>query len=519
MKIELKDSSRGTWGKLLLTAAFVAGISDWSRAAERVILTPRPGPRPRINGARAFGVRPGSPLLFKIAATGERPLRYAVQGLPEGLAVDPLTGQLSGHLEKAGTYPVTVEVSNTHGNARRALKIVCGPTLALTPHMGWNSWYVWESHVTDKIIRDAALAMVKSGMIDHGYMYVNIDDCWAVKPGDPNPELGGAPRDAQGRVRPNRRFPDMKALTAHIHGLGLKAGIYTSPGPLTCGGHVGAYQHEEADARQFVEWGFDFLKYDWCSYGGVVKHPDRAALEKPYRLMGDILKRQPRDVVLNLCQYGMGSVWEWGKQTGGHSWRTAGDLGGSFQGIPQALFRDGFDLYAAKDLHKFGGPGGWNDPDYLLLGYLSNWRGKTAPTPLSPNEQYSHVSLWCMLAAPLIFSGDMTRLDDFTLGLLCNDEVIEVDQDPLGQPGRRAAKQGALEVWSKPLEDGSLAVGLFNRGDQDAKVAAHWSDLSQSGPRVVRDLWRQKDLGAFTETFEAAVPSHGVVLLRLRTPE
>ncbi len=219
----------------------------------------------------------------------------------------------------------------------------------------------------------------------------------------------------------------MKALAEYIHTRGLKAGIYTSLGPLTCGGHVGAYQHEEQDVQRFVEWGYDFLKYDWCSYGQLVKNPDRAGLEKPHKQIGDILKRQPRDVVLNLCQYGMGDVWEWGKSVGGQSWRTAGDFGGTFEGIPAALFRDGFDLYAQRELHRFGGPGGWNDPDYLLLGYLSNWKGKTVPTPLAPDEQYTHVSFWCLLAAPLIFSGDIARLDDFTLGLLCNDEVIDVD--------------------------------------------------------------------------------------------
>jgi alpha-galactosidase len=232
--------------------------------------------------------------------------------------------------------------------------------------------------------------------------------------------------------------------------------------------------------------------------------------------MGEILKRQPRDVVLNLCQYGMGNVWEWGKEVGGHSWRTAGDLGGSFEGIPSALFRDAFDLYARASLDKYGGPGGWNDPDYLLLGYLSNWRGQTAPTPLTPNEQYSHVSLWCLLAAPLIFSGDITRLDDFTLGLLCNDEVLEVDQDPLGKPGRRVAKDGDLEVWAKPMEDGSQAVGLFNRGEMETTVTAEWSALGLTGKQVVRDLWRQKDLGAFDSQFSAPVPRHGVVLVRLR---
>jgi alpha-galactosidase len=317
-------------------------------------------------------------------------------------------------------------------------------------------------------------------------------------------------------VLPNARFPDMKALTNYIHSLGLKAGIYTSPGPLTCGGHTGAYEHEEQDVQQFVAWGFDFLKYDWCSYGGIVRNPDRAALEKPYRKMGEILRRQPRDLIYNLCQYGMGDVWEWGNSVGGHSWRTAGDFGGTFEGIPAALFRDGFDLYSARSLHRFGGPGGWNDPDYLLLGYLSNWKGQTVPTPLTPDEQYAHVSLWSLIAAPLILSGDITRLDAFTLGLICNDEVIDVDQDALGRPGRRVAKDGALEVWARDLEGGSLAVGLFNRGTREAVVTARWSDLGLSSPHIVHDLWRQKDLGTFAAEFTALVAPHGVVLVRLR---
>src|SRR5262249_12831650 len=289
---------------------------------------------------------------------------------------------------------------------------------------------------------DAADAMASSGMINHGYQYVNIDDCWAVKPDSHDPDLGGQARDAQLKVNSNRRFPDMKALTDYIHAKGLKAGIYTSPGPLTCAGHVGAYQHEELDAQRFAEWGFDFLKYDWCSYGDLAKNPNREALQKPYKQMSDILRHQNRDIVFNLCQYGMGNVWEWGKEVGGNSWRTSGDLGQTFEGIPATIFRDGFDVYERNQLHKFGGPGGSDDPDYVLLGFLSHWKGQTAPTPLTPNEQYTHVSLWCLLAAPLIFSGDITRLDDFTLSLLTNDEVIEVDQDPLGKPAHRAARDG-----------------------------------------------------------------------------
>ncbi len=443
-------------------------------------------------------------------------MQFVVEDLPKGLKVDSGSGQITGQLAKPGGYPVIFKARNRLGSTERPFKIVCGDRLALTPHMGWNSWYVWENHVTDQIMRAAADAMVGTGLINHGWMYVNIDDCWAVKPGSTDSSLGGETRDAGGRANANRRFPDMKALTGYIHSKGLKAGIYSSPGPLTCAGHVGSYQHEELDVERIAEWGFDFLKYDWCSYSEIVKNPDRADLQKPYRLISDLLKKQPRDVVLNLCQYGMGNVWEWGKEVGGHSWRTAGDLGGSFEEIGVALFRDGFDVYSKNRLHSYGGPGGWNDPDYLLLGYLSNWKGQTVPTPLTPNEQYTQVSLWCLLAAPLILSGDITRLDEFTLGLLSNDEVLEVDQDALGRPGRRVASDGPLEIWAKDMEDGSQAVGLFNRGEREMEVIARWQDLSLRGAKNVRDLWRQQDLGQFEGEFRSRVPRHGVRLVRMK---
>jgi len=503
---------------ILLIAVFssiTCAIGSAAWAEEAVILTPAPGPAPRINGTRVVGVRPGSPFLHRIPATGERPMDFAAEGLPEGLVLDPSTGIIAGAIRERGAYSVRLKASNSKGSTARELRIVCGDTLALTPHMGWNSWYVWENHITAEIMRAAAEAMVSSGMADHGYMYVNIDDCWSVKPGSTDPTLQGEPRDKAGKINSNPRFPDMRALTDFIHARGLKAGIYTSPGPLTCADHTAAWQHEEADVERFVEWGFDFLKYDWCSYGRIAKDKSREEFQKPYRLISDILKRQPRDIVLNLCQYGMDDVWEWGKEVGGNSWRTAGDLGGSFEKIGLALFRDGFDLYAEKELHRYGGPGSWNDPDYLLLGYLSNWKDQTVPTPLTSNEQYSHVSLWCLLAAPLIFSGDITRLDAFTLNLLTNDEVIEVDQDPLGQPGRRISKDGDLEVWARPMEDGSLAVGLFNRGEGLRVVTAKWKDLGISGPRKVRDLWRQRDVGVVDGRFEACVARHGVVLVRM----
>jgi len=486
-------------------------------AEPRIVLTPKPGPAPRLNGARVFGVRPGSPFLFTIPATGDRPMTFGVEGLPEGLKLDTATGQITGSLASPGTYTVTFTAANARGTASRPFQIVCGPTLALTPHMGWNSWYVWENRVTDEIMRAAADAMVSSGMADHGYQYVNIDDCWPVRFDSSDPGRRGEPRDAGGRINANSYFPDMKAMTDYIHAKGLKAGIYTSPGPTTCAGYTAAWQHEELDIRRFVEWGFDFLKYDWCSYGDSADEEKLDDLQRPYRLISGILAAQPRDIVLNLCQYGMGNVWEWGREAGGHSWRTAGDLGHDVVGN---LFRDGFDVYSANELHRYAGPGGWNDPDYLLIGILSSafvteTEGGSEASPLSPNEQYTHVSLWSLVAAPLIFSGDITRLDDFTLGLLTNDEIIEVDQDPLGKPGKRAAKTGDCEVWVRELEDGSKSVGLFNRGEGLATVTASWADLGLAGPQKVRDLWRQKDLGVFKNAFTAYVARHGVVMVRL----
>ena len=501
---------------LMSSIIFSCGTGSESSPGEpKIILSPSPSPNVRINGAKVFGVRPGSPLLFKIPATGKKPMKYEVLDLPEGLQCNPDNGMITGVLDTKGEYMTTFRVTNELGTAEREFKIICGETLALTPHMGWNSWYVWENNVTDRIMRDAADAMVSSGMIDHGYMYVNIDDCWSVKPGSVDSTLTGDPRDKNGMINSNPRFPDMKALTDYIHSRGLKAGIYTSPGELTCAGHVSAYGYEEKDVARYVEWGYDFLKYDWCSYSKIGKTDLLSDLQKPYILISEILKKQNRDIILNLCQYGMGDVWKWGKQVGGQSWRTAGDLGGSFEGIGKALFRDGFDVYSRDSLHLYGGPGGWNDPDYLLLGYLSNWKGETVPTPLTPNEQYTQVSLWSIVAAPLIFSGDITRMDEFTLSLLTNDEIIEVDQDPMGKPGFRVSREGDLEIWKRSLEDGSIAVGLFNRGEKTTKVTAQWTALGITGKQKVRDLWRQKDLGIFDGMYSADIGRHGTVMVRM----
>lgn len=484
-------------------------------AEPKEILTPKPGPAPQLNHALRYGCRPGRPFIYRIPCTGERPIRFSASGLPSSLRLDETTGIVTGHApQDRGEYQVQLIAENRHGKDQGTWTIVVGDTLALTPPMGWNSWYIHYHRVSDADMRAAADAMIATGMADYGYCYVNIDDCWMVKPGSDDPMLGGPPRDERGAVRANKKFPDMKALTDYIHAKGLKAGIYISPGPLTCAGYVGSYQHEEIDARKFAEWGFDFLKYDWCSYGRVVQAKTREDFMKPYRLMGDILKNLDRDIVYNLCQYGMDSVWEWGAQVGGNCWRTTGDLGLEGGSLNRGIYQVG--LKNAK-LWEYAGPGHWNDPDYLLIGWVGDARvtGEGRPTPLTPNEQYSHMSMWCLMAAPLIFSGDMTKLDDFTLNILCNREVIAVDQDILGQQARIVRQTATELVLAKPLADGSIAVGLFNLGEFPQRMTITWKDLDRRGPQQVRDLWRQRDIGTKEEEYTAEVGRHGVALVRV----
>ena len=495
------------WADAFFTVTGAAPKTLDAPREEAVILTPKPPARPRINGARAFGVRPGSPVLYTIAASGQRPMWFNAEDLPEGLSINRETGQITGRIRRAGEHKITLVAANDLGEARRELRLVVGDTIALTPPMGWNSWNCWGCAVDEQKIRAAAEAMVQSGLIQHGWQYINIDDCWMIRRRSHDPTVGGQPRDEAGRILTNKRFPDMKALTDSIHDLGLKAGIYISPGPWTCAQYEGSWQHEQLDARRFAEWGFDYLKYDWCGYGSLAPQPTLEQMQEPYRFMRMCLDRVDRDIVYSLCQYGMGDVWKWGTEVGGNCWRTTGDITDSWGSMSGIGFAQG-------DLAPYASPGHWNDPDMLVVG-LVGWGPSLRESRLTPNEQYTHISLWCLLSSPLLIGCDLTQLDEFTLNLLTNDEVLEVNQDPLGKQAARVAKDGYHEVWAKKMEDGSTAVGLFNRDEMPQTVTATWADLGVSGKARARDLWRQQDLGTFENSFSAEIPRHGVVLVRL----
>ncbi|MHA1821204.1 MAG: glycoside hydrolase family 27 protein [Promethearchaeota archaeon] len=500
---------------------------------KRDIRTPKPSLKPRINGAKVFGVRPNSPFLFKVAATGKKPLHYEAENLPDGLNLNADNGIITGALKEKGEFVVKLRVSNDLGAAERDFRIICGDKICLTPPMGWNSWYVNSLWVSQEKLEKVAEAMVSSDLINHGWTYINMDDAWQGerRPGDNE------------ALQPNDKFPDIKKLCDKIHALGLKVGIYSTPWIGTYAGYRGGsvpnkeFDYSEyiapeeerleknqifgnksrsrlynkfgiymgdKDVKQWVEWGIDYLKYDW----------NPIDIENAKR-MADELKKCGRDIVYSLSNNADIRIADQLKDIA-NLWRTTGDITDTWMSISHI----GFSQYKWR---KFAGPGHWNDPDMLQVGFTAyphKPMPSSVPSRLKDPEQYTQISLWSLLSAPLLLSCDLTKLDDFTLNLLTNDEVLEVDQDPLGIPADRIkVKRGLFglmhsEVWAKDLEDGSKAVGFFNRGRITLKVSIKWGDLDIHGAYIIRDLWRQKEIGEFNHEFKVYVKPHDVFMAR-----
>jgi alpha-galactosidase len=356
--------------------------------------------------------------------------------------------------------------------------------LAKTPPMGWNSWNKFAGRVDDATVRGVADAMASNGMREAGYVYVNIDDTW---------EAG---RDAAGNITTNKKFPDMKALADYVHGKGLKLGIYSSPGPNTCAGYEGSHGHERQDAATYAAWGIDYLKYDWC--GARTLYTDEE-MPEVYQIMGEALQATGRPIVYSLCQYGRLDVWKWGADVGGNLWRTTGDIRDSWD----SMTRIGF---GQAPLAQWAGPGHWNDPDMLEIGNGA----------MTDTEYRTHMSLWAMLAAPLLAGNDLRTMSPATLEILTNRDVIAVNQDPDGRQGTQAWVQGEQEIWTRPLAGGARAVAAFNRGAAPAPIAIRWADL-KIDPRnaVVRDLWARSNVNVTGPEHAVTVPAHGVVMLRV----
>jgi alpha-galactosidase len=362
-----------------------------------------------------------------------------------------------------------------------ALHAIAADGLAATPPMGWSSWNRFADRIDDRTIRAMADAMVSSGLRDAGYRYVNIDDGWQ---GD---------RGRDGALRPNARFPDMKALADYVHARGLKLGLYSSPGLKTCAGYIGSYGHVAQDARTFARWGVDYLKYDLCS--GEWQYADADGVRRAYQQMGAALKATGRPIVYSLCEYGRFDVAAWGRSVGGHLWRTTGDITDDYAKMSEIGF-------VRNPRFGHAGPGGWNDPDMLEIGNGG----------MSADEYRTHMTLWAMSAAPLMMGHDLRTTDPAALALLSNRAAIAIDQDPAGVQGKAVRVAGQKEIWTKRLADGAIAVALFNRGEQPATMTLAPGDAGVARLATLRDVWRQVDVDPASPAF--VVPPHGVVFLR-----
>jgi alpha-galactosidase len=363
--------------------------------------------------------------------------------------------------------------------------------LAARPPMGWNSWNHFHRQVDDAIIRAQAEAMVSSGMRDAGYLYINIDDTWEGE------------RDAKGNIQANSKFPDMKALADFVHSKGLKLGIYSSPGAKTCARFEGSLGHELQDAQTYAAWGIDYLKYDLCGLREEMKAaPTSEAAHKimidAYTKMHDALRSTGRPILYSLCQYGQDAVWEWGADVGGNLWRTTGDISDKYATMAEIGF-------GQAGLGRFAGPGHWNDPDMLEVGN----GGMTA------DEYRTHMSLWAILAAPLLAGNDLSTMTPETVSLLTNHDVIAVDQDAAGKQGDRVSAEGPVEVWARSLADGSKAVGIFNRQHAALVARVDFASMGFKGAVKAWDLWQEKELGRINGLFVIKVPAHGVVFLKV----
>ena len=380
-------------------------------------------------------------------------------------------------------------------------------SLAATPPMGWNSWNMFGDQINEAAVRETADALVALGLKDCGYEYLVIDDCWSKKEA----------RDSHGDLLPAPdKFPNgMKALVDYIHSRGLKAGIYSDAAERTCGGYPGSYGSEEQDAALWASYGFDFLKYDYCN-----APQEQAAARERYGRMGEALRTSGREFLFSLCEWGNQAPHLWGRSVGGHTWRVSGDVYDSWVNLWMAAWKTyaiGVDVSIdlADELHEYGGPGGWNDLDMLVVGLKG--KGQISGNGMTFLEYQTHMSLWCMACSPLMIGCDVRKLDPDTAALLTNREVLAINQDALGRPARRVIKQpGGCEIWKKPLADGSTAVALINRGSRGSDIVLKSRDAGLlDGPKHVRNLWAQQDVADFTIELTQRVQPHETILIKI----
>ncbi len=512
----------GSWANASITVNQADYPKTIPNDGEKYLLTPAPSPMPKINSPKIFGAKPGNPFMYFIAATGEKPMVFKALHLPDGLKLDSLTGNITGVVHKKSVFSVDLVAQNALGSHKQKVFFKISDTISLTPPMGWNGWNSWAREIDQQKVINSSKALLNNRLLDYGWHYINIDDAWQGQRGG---EFGG--------LLANEKFPSFDKMIDTLHQWGLKVGVYSTPWISSYAGfpggssneengfysedirqnkrnyrYIGKHRFEEQDARQWAKWGVDYLKYDW-----------RIEVSSAER-MRNALNKVNRDIVYSISNSApLNNVKDWVRLT--NVFRSGPDIRDSWTSVYLSTFK-------LSDWTPFGGPGHWIDPDMLVIGNVTTG-SPMHPTRLTPDEQYSHFSMHCLLAAPLLIGCPMDQLDAFTINLLTNTEVIEVNQDPLGKSASLIKLENNYQIWKKPLEDGSFAIGIFNANplgnipheyfrwgdEQPLNITLDLKDLQINGPVSVRDLWRQEDLVPWEGKKSFLIPHHGVYLFKI----
>lgn len=442
---------------LSLFVFIVGSVQTWACGGASAVFFGKPC----INSPAIVGHYPSTPFLFYIPTTGQRPMEWSAEGLPEGLELDSATGIITGTLTARGDYSVILKARNALGAAEKKLMIRMGDELLLTPPMGWSSWNTFGRHLNEELLLQTADAMAANGMRDLGYSYINIDDFWQL------PE-----RSADGHLQVDKtKFPrGIKYVADYLHRLGFKLGIYSDAAPKTCGGVCGSYGYEAVDAQDFAAWGVDLLKYDYCNAPA-----GRVEAQERYAKMGKALRQTGRSIVFSVCEWGQREPWKWAARTGGHLWRVSGDIGDVWNREPGQMggLRGILNILEINaPLAGYARPGSWNDPDMLVVGIggKSMSIGYESGQGCTMEQYKSHFSLWCMMASPLFCGNDVRNMTDSVARILLDADLIAINQDMAGRQAERSIRSDYYDVWVKPLADGRKAVACFNRTDFPQEV-------------------------------------------------
>jgi alpha-galactosidase len=457
---------------------------------------------PVFHGAQVVGNYPNTDFIFTVPATGARPITFSSPNLPKGLVLEASTGIITGKMGPAGEYKIKIIASNSKGTAEEVIKIIAGDNLCLTPAMGWNSWNVFTKNIDEKMLMEMADAMVSTGMRDVGYQYINIDDNWQAdnRASDKKP------------VPDPKKFPHgMKYVADYVHSKGLKFGIYSCAGNMTCGRRFGGYTYEDIDAKTYAEWGVDLLKYDYC-----YTPPSQSTAIERYTKMGTALKHSGRSIVFSICEWGIRKPWLWAAQAGGNYYRITPDIMDSWDAAKLWVASVMSISNREEKVWKYSGPGHWNDPDMLIVGNY----GKGNATGgiykgLNDIEYQTHFSLWCMFSAPLLASSDIRKMNDPTYDILTNPEMLAIDQDELGEQAKPIYKMSGIRVYLRHLSGGALAVAVINTSKSDKKFDLKASLIGVKDPQVAHDVWQHGDIGILKDKISLSLKSHQTIVLRL----